>query len=192
MLGDQFQRSIPKAHERTKSSFSTVLRSNTSAIRIKKSTGAWRVLPATIFSKRKGAYPTRLANSETLVLRLATILDSVSWNSFIASPFDLTYALTSNPRITVFSVPFGATLSGAYTAQIIEVLDNRHKFVEPLPVAYVHAQPERNLRFTDMCGWAAMGQIVDRFQEFAALLSYLSKLCTHLYPPNSLRRKPLE
>jgi hypothetical protein len=39
LLRDQFQRSMPKAHERTRSSFSTVLSSSTSAIRMKKSTG---------------------------------------------------------------------------------------------------------------------------------------------------------
>jgi hypothetical protein len=43
-----------------------------------------------------------------------------------------------------------------------------------------------------VCRWAAMGQIVDRFQEFAARLSYLAKLLAHLYPPNSLRQNPLE
>ena len=89
MLGDQFQRSIPKAHERTRSSFSTVLRLRVSAIRMKKSTGTWRVLPATMFSKRKGSYPTRFANSEILVRRLAVIFVSVSWNSFIANSFSL-------------------------------------------------------------------------------------------------------
>jgi hypothetical protein len=37
-----------------------------------------------------------------------------------------------------------------------------------------------------------MSQIVDRFQEFAALLSYLSKLLGHLYPSNRLRQKTLK
>ena len=54
---------------------------------------------------------------------------------------DLIYALTSNPKITVFSVTFGAALTGAYAAEIIEVLHDGHKFVKPLPVAYVHTQP---------------------------------------------------
>ena len=89
MLGDQVQRSIPKAHERTRSSFSTVLRSSTSAIRMKKSTGTWRLLPATMFSKRKDSYPTRFANSGILVRRLAVIFVSVSWNSFIVNSFSL-------------------------------------------------------------------------------------------------------
>jgi hypothetical protein len=105
---------------------------------------------------------------------------------------DLIYALTSNPKITVFSIPFGTTLKGAYAAKIIKVLEDRHKFVKTLPVAYVHAQSQRNIRFTHVCRWAAMGQIVDCFQEFAALLSYLAKLLAHLYPPNSLRQKSLE
>ena len=51
---------------------------------------------------------------------------------------DLIYALTSNPKITLFSVPLGATLKGAYTAEIIEVLHDGHKFVKLLPVAYMH------------------------------------------------------
>ena len=104
---------------------------------------------------------------------------------------DLIYTLSSNPEITVFSVPFGATLIGAYTAKIIKVLDNRHKFVEPLPVVYVHAQYQRNIRFTDVSRWAAMGQVVYRFQEFAAFLSYVAKILAHLYPQDSLRQKPL-
>ena len=54
---------------------------------------------------------------------------------------DLIYALSSNHKITVFSVSFSATLTGTYAAEIIEVLDNRHKLVEPLPIAYIDAQP---------------------------------------------------
>jgi ABC-type multidrug transport system fused ATPase/permease subunit len=80
----------------------------------------------------------------------------------------LIYALTSNPKLTVFSVPFGATLEGVYTAQIIQVLAYRHKFVETLPVAYVHIQSQRNVLFTHVCRRTALSQIVDRFQEFAA------------------------
>jgi hypothetical protein len=30
---------------------------------------------------------------------------------------------------TVFSLSFGATLDGAYTTEIIEVLDDRHKYI---------------------------------------------------------------
>src|SRR3712207_5629003 len=95
--------------------------------------------------------------------------------------FDLIYALASDPKIAVFSVPFSATVKGAYAAEIIKVLDERHKFVEPLPITYVHAYSQRNIRFTHVCRRAAIGQIVDRLQEFAVLLTYLSKLLTHLY-----------
>lgn len=107
---------------------------------------------------------------------------------------DLIYALTSNPKIAVLSVPLGTTaLECAYTAQIIKVLDDGHKFVEPLPVAYVHTQSERNVRFTDVYRWAAVGQIVDRFEESAALVSYLVKLLAHLYPrAQPTTEKPLE
>jgi hypothetical protein len=68
---------------------------------------------------------------ETLCLRAAGA-------SNVHTFLDLIYALTSNPKITVFSVPFGATLKGAYTAEIIEVLHDGHNFVKLLPVAYMH------------------------------------------------------
>jgi hypothetical protein len=83
---------------------------------------------------------------------------------------DLIYALSSNPKITVLFVPLGTTLESTYTAQIIEVLDDRHEFVKTFPIAYVHTQSQRNVRFTHVGRWAAIGQIVDRSQEFAALL----------------------
>jgi len=35
---------------------------------------------------------------------------------------------------------------------------------------------KRNIRFTDVGRWAAMGQVVDGLQELAALLSYLANL----------------
>ena len=50
----QLRFSIPNAHERTRASFSTVLRSRVAATRTKKSTGIWRVLPAMRFSRRRG------------------------------------------------------------------------------------------------------------------------------------------
>ncbi len=106
--------------------------------------------------------------------------------------FDLIYALAGDPKIAVFSVPSSATVKGAYAAEIIKVVDERHKFVEPLPITYVHAQSQRNIRFTHVCRRAATSQIVDRLQEFAVLLSYLSKLLIQLYSPNNLRQKPLE
>jgi hypothetical protein len=104
---------------------------------------------------------------------------------------DLIYALISNPKITVLSVPFGAILESAYTAQIVEVPNDRHKFVEPLPPSYIHTQSLRNIRFTDVYRWAAMGQIVDYLQEFAALVSYLGKLLAHLYHRPELPPVPL-
>jgi hypothetical protein len=114
------------------------------------------------------------------------------WLPLTCAFLDLIYALTSNPKIAVLSVPLGATtLEGTYTAQIIEVSDNRHEFVEPLPVTYVHTQAERNVHFTDVCRWTTLSQIVDRFQESAALLSYLVEFLAHLYPPNSLRQRTL-
>jgi hypothetical protein len=48
-------------------------------------------------------------------------------------------------KISVFPVLFGATLEGAYTGEIIRVLDNRHEFVEPLPITYVYAQSQGNV-----------------------------------------------
>jgi hypothetical protein len=50
----QLRFSIPNAHERTRASFSSIVRSRISATRTKKSTGIWRVLPAMRFSKRRG------------------------------------------------------------------------------------------------------------------------------------------
>src|SRR5215210_3117594 len=50
----QLRFSIPNAHERTKASFPSIVRSRISATRTKKSTGIWRVLPAIRFSKRRG------------------------------------------------------------------------------------------------------------------------------------------
>jgi hypothetical protein len=44
---------------------------------------------------------------------------------------------------------------------------------------------KRDIRFTDVGRWAAMGQIVDRRQEFAALPSYLAKLLAHSTRPTA-------
>ena len=50
----QLRFSIPNAQQRTKLSFSSVVRSRASATRINKSTGIWRLFPTIRFSKRSG------------------------------------------------------------------------------------------------------------------------------------------